>query len=392
MSPAGRQLGPCLKPSPSDSWLPCCGVCRKKGRIFWSTWRLSWVGFSPRKESRGNSRHRTGLSKNGEVTLVQVTLVLPTKSSQKMGLSPVLPGPPSYQSLAYGWGALRLGKVPHASPRSLSPRPYQLVCGSFSAGLTHRLRLRSFLRFIISFSIYLMLLIGFSGTWGKSRSERKSISTTVSSGAGLQEARVLTWDAWSGWRGPWGSQHPCLHQREALERAGNSKSFGDGRIWALILLLSGDCLCDLGKITHPLWVLVPPAEEWGTISYLVVMIKLVAKFLTHSKLWKNRSFYYEHYTQTKSWILIIIVEGGRGSGFRQLNSVNIKMQMYLSHCSPSRILWVTYPSDCLWVFLSLFAIHLPFLATGETSQDQFITQRWILAQYREESSIKYILI
>lgn len=310
-----------------------------------------------------------------------------------MALSPVLRGLPSCQSLAYGsgWGALRLGKVPHTSSRSLWARPYQLVCGLFSAGLTHRLRLRSFLRFIISFSIYLMLLIGFSGTYGKSRSERKSISTTASSRAGLQEARVLTWDVSSGWRGPWGSQHPCLHQREIPGHAGNSKSFGDGRIWALILILSGDCLCDLGKITHPLWVLVSSAEEWGTISYLVVMIKSVAKFLTHSKLWKNSSFYYEHYTQTKSWILIIVV-GGRGSGFRQLNFVNIKMQMYPSHCSPSRILWVTYPSNCLWVFLSLFATHLPFLATGETSQDRFITQRWILGQYKEESSINYILI
>lgn len=115
-----------------------------------------------------------------------------------------------------------------------------------------------------------------------------------------------------------GCRRPCAHMRHLIRlekslgvtaslsppkrdpgRAGNSQSFGDGRIWALILSLSGDCLCDLGKITHPLWALVSSAEEWGTISYLVVMIKSVANFLTRSKLWENSTFYYEHYTQTK---------------------------------------------------------------------------------------------
>ena len=42
----------------------------------------------------------TGLSKNGgRVTLMQV---LPSKSSQEMGLSAVFPGLPSCQSPAYG--------------------------------------------------------------------------------------------------------------------------------------------------------------------------------------------------------------------------------------------------------------------------------------------------
>lgn len=40
-------------------------ACSKTGRVFWSIRELSWVGFSPRKESRGNSRHGTALSKNG---------------------------------------------------------------------------------------------------------------------------------------------------------------------------------------------------------------------------------------------------------------------------------------------------------------------------------------
>ena len=46
----------------------------------------------------------TGLSKNcqGEGGGVTLTQVLPVKSSQEMGLSPVLTGLPSCQSLAYG--------------------------------------------------------------------------------------------------------------------------------------------------------------------------------------------------------------------------------------------------------------------------------------------------
>lgn len=68
---------------------------------------------------------------------------------------------------------------------------------------------------------------------------------------------------------------------------GNSKGFGDRQTSALILVLSGDWLCDLGPIAQPLWASVASADQ-GNNSYLVI-IKLIAKFLTYNKHWKMES-------------------------------------------------------------------------------------------------------
>lgn len=59
---------------------------------------------------------------------------------------------------------------------------------------------------------------------------------------------------------------------------------------ALILVLSDDWLFDLEQITQPLWSSVSSAE-WGTNSFRIVTMKLIAKLPTHSQHLKM-SFYY----------------------------------------------------------------------------------------------------